>query len=75
MGSIALYHVPYAYDVFDSKEELIVEEDLSLFLQEVSHDIFSPKIEERDRGIVHFSVQDQGALGSPIFDEYSDEEE
>jgi hypothetical protein len=75
MDSFALYHVPYASDVSDSKEEPIVEEDLSLFLQEVSHDIFSPKIEERDRGIVHFSVQDQGALGSPIFDEYSDEEE
>jgi hypothetical protein len=75
MDSVALYHVPYASDVSDSKEEPIVEEDLSLFLQEVSHDIFSPEIEERDRGIVHFSVQDQGALGSPIFDEYSDEEE
>ena len=75
MDSFALYHVPYASDVSDSKEEPIVEEDLSLFMQEVSHDIFSPKIEERYRGIVHFSVQDQGALGSPIFDEYSDEEE
>ena len=62
MDSFSLYHVPYASDISDSKEEPIVEEDLSLFLQEVYHDIFSPEIEKRDRGIVHFSIQYQGAL-------------
>ena len=68
MDLVALYHLPYAFDVSNSKEEPIIEEDLSFFLQEVSHDIFLPQIEERDRGIVHFSVQDQGALDSAIFD-------
>jgi hypothetical protein len=28
----------------DLEEDLVVEEDSSLFLQEVSHDIFSPRI-------------------------------
>jgi hypothetical protein len=32
----------------DLEEEVVAEEDSSLFLQEVSHDIFSPKIEEKN---------------------------
>jgi hypothetical protein len=56
------------------KEELVVKEDLSSFFQEVSHDVFSPEIKEEDQQVAHFSEQDQGALSSPIFDEYSHEE-
>ena len=70
----ALYPVSYAYDVSDLKEEPIVKQDLSPSLQEVPHDILSPKSEEKDLEITHFSVQNQGDLSSPIFDEYSNEE-
>jgi len=70
----ALNPVSYESDVFDLKEERIVEEYLSPSLQEVPNDIFSPKSEEKDPEITHFSVQIQGDLASPIFDEYSDEE-
>ena len=52
-----------------------MEEDSSLFLQEVSHDVFSPRIEEKNQEVAHFSLQDKRVLRSPIFDEYSDEEE
>ena len=65
----ALYPVYYASDVSDLKEEPIVEEDHSPSLQKVPRDIFSPKSEEKDPKITHFSVQNQGDLGSPIFDE------
>ena len=65
----ALYPISYASDVSDLKE------DLSPSLQEVPHDIFSPKSEEKDHQIAHFSVQDHGVLDSPIFDKYSDGEE
>ena len=71
----ALYPVSDAFDVSDLKEELVVKEDLSSFFQEVHHDVFSPEIKEEDQQVTHFSEQDQGTLGSPIFDEYSDEEE
>jgi hypothetical protein len=71
----ALYFSPNAPVVSYLKEEIIVEEDFSLFLQEVSHDVFSPVIEEKNQEIAHFSLQGKGVLGSPIFDEYSDEEE
>jgi hypothetical protein len=71
----ALYFSPDAPVVSDLKEEIVVEEDFSLFLQEVSHDVFSPVIEEKNQEIAHFSLQDKRVLGSPIFDEYSDEEE
>jgi hypothetical protein len=42
------YSAPYTPVVSDLKEEMVVEEDSSLFLQEVSHDIFSPRIEEKN---------------------------
>jgi hypothetical protein len=55
------------------KEEAIVEEDCSLFLHEISHDVFTFGIEKKDREIVPF-FQDGGVLCSPSFDDYSDEE-
>jgi hypothetical protein len=42
------YSAPYTPAVSNLEEEMIVEEDSSLFLQEVSHDIFSPRIEEKN---------------------------
>jgi hypothetical protein len=57
------------------KEDIVVEEDSSLFLQEVSHDVFSPRIEEKNQEVAHFSLQDKRVMYSPIFDEYLDEEE
>jgi hypothetical protein len=71
----ALYPVSDAFDISDLKKELVIKEDLSSFFQEVSHDVFSLKIKEEDQQIAHFSKQDQGALSSLIFDEYSHEEE
>jgi hypothetical protein len=50
-----------------------VEEDCSLFLHEISHDVFTFGIEKKDREIVPF-LQDGGVLCSPNFDDYSDEE-
>jgi transcriptional regulator of NAD metabolism len=35
-------------DLLVFKEEMVVEEDFSLFLQEVSHDIFLPRIKEKN---------------------------
>jgi hypothetical protein len=32
-------------------------------------------IEEKNKEIAHFSLQDKRVLRSPIFDEYSDDEE
>jgi hypothetical protein len=69
------YSSPDAPVVSVVKEEIVVEEDSSLFLQEVSHDVFSPRIEEKNQEVAHFSLQDKRVLRSPIFDEYSDEEE
>jgi hypothetical protein len=50
-----------------------VEEDCSLFLHEISHDVFTFGIEKKDREIVPI-LQDGGVLCSPSFDDYSDEE-
>jgi hypothetical protein len=52
-----------------------VEEDSSLFLQEVSHDVFSPKFEEKNQEVTLFSLQNKIFLHLLIFDEYSNEEE
>ena len=41
------YSAPDAPVVSILKEEIVVEEDSSLFLQEVSHDIFLPRIKEK----------------------------
>jgi hypothetical protein len=40
------YSSPDAPFVSVVKEEIVMEEDSSLFLQEVSHDVFSPRIEQ-----------------------------
>jgi hypothetical protein len=56
------------------KEQIVEEKDSSLFLQDISHDVFAPEIEEKDQNITHF-LQDRGVLCSPIFGEYSDEEQ
>ena len=69
------YSSPDAPAVSIIKEEIVVEEDSSLFLKEVSHDVFSPMIEEKNQCVSHFSLQDKRVLRSPIFDEYSNEEE
>jgi hypothetical protein len=71
----SLYSAPGAPVVSNLKEEIVVEEDSSLFLQEVSHDVISPMIEEKNQEIGHFSLQDKRVFLSPIFDEYLDEEE
>jgi hypothetical protein len=71
----ALYSSPGTPVVSYLKEEMVVEEDSSLFLQEVPHDVFSPGIEEKNLEVSHFPVQNKRVVRSPIFDEYSDEEE
>jgi len=70
--SYPIFDASYVYDL---KEELIVEEDFSPFFQEVPHDVFSPVNEEKNPEIAHFSLQKKNVFDSPIFDEYSDEEE
>jgi hypothetical protein len=54
---------------------MVVEEDSSLFLQEVPHDVFSPGIEEKNLEVSHFPVKNKRVVRSPIFDEYSNEKE
>jgi hypothetical protein len=47
----ALYSAPSALVVSYLKEEIVVEEYSSFFLQKVSHDVFSPGIEEKNHDI------------------------
>jgi hypothetical protein len=68
-----LYSAPDEPVVSELKEQIVVEEDSSLFLQEISHYVFSPGIEMKDHEIAPV-LQDVGVLHSPSFDEYSDEE-
>ena len=75
MDSDPLNPVAYASDLAILQEENIVENDLSPFLQEVSHPLLVPEIEEEDQEIDHLFMQEKGVLDSPIFDEYSDEGE
>jgi hypothetical protein len=42
------HSTPYTPVASYLEEDMVVEEDSSLFLQEVSHDIFSPRIEENN---------------------------
>jgi hypothetical protein len=60
--------------VSDLKEEAMVEMDCSLFLHEISHDVFTFGVEMEDREIVPF-LQDGGVLFSPSFDDYLEEEQ
>lgn len=70
----ALYFVSDAPNVSDLKDEIVVEGDFPSFLQKVPQDVFSPEIKEKDQEVAGFSLQDKRILGSPIYDEYSDEE-
>jgi hypothetical protein len=55
-------------------EEVVVEEDCSLFLHEISHDVFTFGVEMEERGIVPF-LQIREALFPPDFDDYLEEEQ
>jgi len=56
-----------------SNKEVVVEEDCSLFLHEISHDVFTFGVEMEERGIVPF-LQVEEALSPPNFDDYLEEE-
>jgi hypothetical protein len=58
----ALASAPDEPAVSDLNEEAIVEEDCSFFLHEISHDVFTFGIEEKDRETVPIS-QDGGVHG------------
>jgi hypothetical protein len=71
----ALTAVPDELAVSEQDDEVVVvEEDCSLFLHEISHDVFTFGIEKEDREIVPF-LQDQEAWCSPSFNDYSVEEQ
>jgi hypothetical protein len=55
-------------------EEVVVEEDFSLFLHKISHDVFTFGVETEERGIVPF-LQVGEALFPPDFDDYLEEEQ
>jgi hypothetical protein len=57
-----------------SNEEVVVEEDCSLFLHEISHDVFTFGVETEKRGIVPFRQVGE-ALFPPDFDDYLEEEQ
>jgi hypothetical protein len=52
----------------------MVEMDCSLFLHEISHDVFTIGVEMEDREIVPF-LQNVGVLFSPNFDDYLEQEQ
>jgi hypothetical protein len=58
----ALASAPNEPVVSDLNKEAIVEEDCSFFLHEISHDVFTFGIEEKDRETVPF-LQDGGVHG------------
>jgi hypothetical protein len=60
--------------VSDLKKKPVVEEDCSLFLHEISHDVFTFGIEKEDLEIVPF-LQDEEVWCSPSFNDYSVEEQ
>ena len=64
----ALYVVSDAPNILDLKDEIVVEEYFSSILQKVPHDVFSPKIEEKDQDVTCFFLQDKRILVSPIYD-------
>jgi hypothetical protein len=57
-----------------SNERIVVEEDGSLFLHKISHDVFTCGIEKEDLGIVPL-LQVEEALFTPDFDDYLEEEQ
>jgi hypothetical protein len=71
----ALTSVPDELAVSEQNDEVVVvEEDCSLFLHEISHDVFTFGIEKEDLEIVPF-LQDEEAWCSPSFNDYSVEEQ
>jgi len=71
---VALVSAPDESIVSDLKEEAIVEEESSLFLHDISHDVFTFGIELKDQEIVPF-LQDGGVLCSPSFDDHFGKEQ
>jgi hypothetical protein len=69
-----LASVPGEPVVSDFKKEAMVEMDGSLFLHEISHDVFTFGVETEEWGIVPF-LQVGEALFSPDFDDYLEEEQ
>jgi hypothetical protein len=57
-----------------NNEVVVVEEDCSLFLHEISHDVFTFGVETEERGIFPL-LQDGEALFPPDFDDYLEEEQ
>jgi hypothetical protein len=70
----ALVSAPDEPVVSDLKEEAMAEVDGSLFLHEISHDVFTFGVEMEDREVVPF-LQNGGVLFSPNFDDYLEEEQ
>jgi hypothetical protein len=57
-------------DLLVFKEEMVVEEDSSLFLQEVSHDIFLPRIKEKNLMYEYPKAPVTAVPEMDIFDSY-----
>jgi hypothetical protein len=71
----ALTSAPDELAVSDQNdEEVVVEEDCSLFLHDISHDVFTFGVETEERGIVPF-LQVGEDLFPPDFDDYLEEEQ
>ena len=71
----ALYLVYDTPNILDLKDEIVVEIYFFSVLQKVPHDVFSPKIKEKDQDVTCFFLQDKRILVSPIYDKFLDEEE
>ena len=71
---VALVFAPDESVVLYLKEEVIVEEDSSLFLHDISHEVFTFGIESKDWEVIPF-LQDGGVLCSPSFDDHSGKEQ
>ena len=69
-----LFSAPDTPAVSDLEEDIVVEEDSPLFLHEVFHNAFLPRIEEKNQEITPF-LKNGGVLRSPLFNECSDEEQ
>jgi hypothetical protein len=71
----ALTSVPDELAVSEQNDEVVVgEEDCSLFLHKISHDVFTFEVEMKERGIVPF-LQVGEALSPLDFDDYLEEEQ
>jgi hypothetical protein len=70
----ALTSTPDELVVSDQNDEVVVvEDDCSLFLHEISHDVFTFEVETEERGIVPL-LQVGEDLFPPDFDDYLEEE-